>query len=255
MKIIKYEHIKNNQYKLYLDSKETIILYDEVILNNNLLIKKDIDDIESIIKDNSFYECYYNGIKYLNKKMRTKKELRNYLCKNYETDIVNNVVNKIDVEGYLNDDVYASSYVNDQINLSNKGYFKILRELSNLEISEDISKKYLDKIDKDIWLSRINKLIDKKIKVNKKNSVVKLKDKITYDLVNLGYDKEFIIKALSNKELDDSDALRKEFNLVYNKLCKKYNGKELELKVITKLMGNGFNYNDIKELWQTKKNE
>ena len=146
--------------------------------------------------------------------MRTKKELRNYLCKNYEADIVNNVVNKIDAEGYLNDDVYASSYVNDQINLSNKGYFKILRELNDLEISEDISKKYLDKIDKDIWLSRINKLIDKKIKVNKKNSVVKLKDKITYDLVNLGYDKEFIIKALSNKELDDSDALRKEFNLV-----------------------------------------
>ena len=40
MKIIKYEKIKNNQYKLYLDDSTTINIYDEIILSNNLLIIK-----------------------------------------------------------------------------------------------------------------------------------------------------------------------------------------------------------------------
>ena len=37
MKIIKYQKLKTNKYKLYLDNNEEITLYDEVIINNNLL--------------------------------------------------------------------------------------------------------------------------------------------------------------------------------------------------------------------------
>ena len=258
MKIIKYEKIKNNQYKLYLDDSSTINLYDDIILNNNLLITKEINNLEDIIKANSFYDCYYIGIKYLNKKMRTKKELYNYLIKKYSNDVVNKTIIKINNEGYLNDDIYASAYINDQIKLSNKGYNKILIELTTLEIKEEISIKYLNNISKDIWFERINKLVDKKIKINKKNSVSILKEKITYDLVNLGYNKNDILDILNNKEFNDHEALNKEFNIEYSKLSRKYNGKELELKIITKMMSKGFNYNDIKDLlkkMQQKKNE
>lgn len=255
MKIVKYEKIKNNQYKIYLDNKETINLYDDIILKYNLLITKEVNNLDDILNANKYYDCYYIGIKYLNKRMRTKKELTNYLLKQFNNDIVNNVIKKIAQEGYLNDDIYASSYINDQIKLSNKGYNKILRELNNLEINENISKKYLDNISKDIWLDKINKLIDKKIKINKKNSNNKLKEKITYDLINLGYNREDIADKLASKEINDSTALNQSYTSLFNRLSKKYSDKELELKILTKLMSEGFNYNVVKDLMNKKKNE
>ena len=42
MKIIKYEKKKNGKYKILLEDNNTIDTYEDVILNNNLLLKKDI---------------------------------------------------------------------------------------------------------------------------------------------------------------------------------------------------------------------
>ena len=257
MKIIKYEKIKNNQYKLYLDDSTTINIYDEIILSNNLLITKEITTLElpDILKANDFYIAYYKAIKYLNIKMRTKKEIYNYLKKNFDEDTINRVIKKIADEGYLNDDIYASSYVNDQIKLKNSGYNKILRNLVDLEISEDIAKKYLNKVPNEIWQNKIKKLIDKKLKVNKKNSEQKVKEKIIYDLVNLGFNRSDITSSLDDININDGNALVKSYEILQNKLSKKYSGKELDLHLLTKLMSNGFKYNDIKNIMQQKKNE
>ncbi len=257
MKILKYEKIKNNQYKLYLDDSTTINLYDEIILNYNLLIKKTINNQElpDIIASNDFYVAYYKAIKYLNIKMRTKKEIAKYLKKDFNDSIIDKVINKISKEGYLNDESYASSYVNNQINLTNNGYNKILRNLNELDIPEDIAKKYLDKVTKDIWQEKIKKLINKKLKNNKKISEQKMKEKLIYDLVNQGYNRSDINNILDEVNISDDNALKKTYDILLNKLTKKYSGKELELHLLTKLMNNGFKYNDIKNIMQQKKNE
>ena len=46
MKILKYKKKKNGQYELQLESSEVLSLYEEVILNFELLLKKSIDDKE-----------------------------------------------------------------------------------------------------------------------------------------------------------------------------------------------------------------
>ena len=255
MKIIKYTKVKKNQYKLMMDDGSILELYDEVILNNNLLITKVIDktNLSTILKENEYYVAYYKAIKYLNIKMRSKHELVTYLSKDFNSLIVKNVIDKLTKEGYINDDLYASLYVNDQIKLSNNGYNKILRSLNYLEIPEEYSKKYLDKISSKIWIDKINKLIGKKIKLNKKSSSVKLKEKIIYDLGNLGYNRSDIIECLDNYVIEDSDGLFKAYNLYLTKLSKKYSGKELDLHLLTKLISLGFNYNDIKKIMAQKK--
>src|SRR5574344_1618331 len=148
MKIIKYTKVKNNQYKLTMEDNSILNLYDEVILNNNLLITKTInkDNLSNILKENEYYVAYYKAIKYLNIKMRSKKELNTYLKKDFNSTIIDKVIDKLNKEGYLNDDLYASLYVNTQIKLTNNGYNKILRNLTDLEIPEEYSKKYLNKI-------------------------------------------------------------------------------------------------------------
>ena len=65
MKIEKIVKLKNGKYKIYLDNDEIIITYDEIILNNNLLFNKEIDNdiILRINEENIFYDLLYSCIK------------------------------------------------------------------------------------------------------------------------------------------------------------------------------------------------
>ena len=51
MKILKYKKKKNGQYELQLESGEVFVLYEEVILKFELLLKK----IFLLMKKNLFY--------------------------------------------------------------------------------------------------------------------------------------------------------------------------------------------------------
>ena len=44
MKIEKIKKLSNGKYKIELDNKEKITTYDEVILEENILYKKEIDN-------------------------------------------------------------------------------------------------------------------------------------------------------------------------------------------------------------------
>ena len=249
MKIIKYEKKKNNQYKIYLDD-DYITIYDDVILNNNLLLKKSITpkELEKIIEENSFYDAYFKSLKYINRKLRSKKEIIKYLSKDYDKEIVDKTINRLIKEKYINDEIYTTSYIHDAINLTNKGYYKIQRELLEQGIDENIINNMLNEISNDIWYDKLNNIIDKKIKINKTNSINKLKIKLNYDLFNLGYSKEMINECLTNIECyNEDEILKKAFDKLYIKLSKKYQDKELELQIINKLLNQGFNYDDIKK--------
>jgi len=249
MKIIKYQKLKSNKYKVILSNNDELILYDEVILKNNLLLTKEINDIDNILNENIFYDAYFNSLKYIQRKLRTKKELNNYLSLKYESNIINDVLNKIEEDGYLNDELYIKSYIHDQILLTNNGYYKIKRYLLDNNLDEDLIYKYLDEIDNEVWLERIKKIVNKKIKSNNKYSTSKLKEKIISYLVDLGYNKSDILNIINKITIDeDSDILEKNYNLLYKKLSKKYNGKDLELQLLNKMISKGYKYNEIKKI-------
>ena len=58
MKIIKYQKLNGNKYNVYLDNHEKIKLYEDVIIKEELLLKKEIDDIDKLLELNSKYEIY-----------------------------------------------------------------------------------------------------------------------------------------------------------------------------------------------------
>ena len=64
MKIQKIKKLKSGKYKLELEDGTSIQLYDEVILNHNLLFHKEIDSelFSQIDKENSYYYNYEEDI-------------------------------------------------------------------------------------------------------------------------------------------------------------------------------------------------
>ena len=249
MKIVKYQKLKTNKYKVFLENEDTITLYDQVILDNNLLLAKEIDDIDKILKQNDYFDAYFLSIKYISRKLRTKKEIFNYLHNKFDIDIINDTIKRLEKEGYLNEDIYIKSYINDQVNLTNNGYYKILRDLKNNGLDEEKILSYLDTIDNQIWIDKAKKIIDKSIKNNNKYSSKHLKEKLLYDLNNKGYNNSDIIELVNKIDIkDDIEVLEKEYKKLYIKLSRKHSGKELELQLLNKLMSKGFNYSDIKSI-------
>lgn len=82
MKIQKYIKDKQNKYKVVIDD-EDYILYDDVIIKYNLLLTSEISESEfkEIISYNDELKSYYDSIKYINRRLRSEKEMRDYLEK------------------------------------------------------------------------------------------------------------------------------------------------------------------------------
>jgi len=250
-KIIK---LKDNRYKIYIDG-DSIITYDNVILENDLLYKKNIDKnlYNKIIVDTNYYDIYNKTVKYILKKLRSEKEVSNYLSKFELSDKdFNKMINKLKDINLINDREFCKAFINDKIYLGKNGINKIRNDLLNQYISNDIIEQELSNIDKSVVNDKLEKLIVKKINSNHKYSNSYLKHKILNDMVSLGYSKENIIEIIDKNLVSDDEIVRKEFDKVYVNLNRKYSGAELNLKLKQRLISKGFKIDVINELIQEK---
>ena len=246
---MKIEKIKKTgkKYKIVFDDDSNITTYDDVIINNGLLYNTnvDIDILNKINKDTSYYDAYYKCVNYITKKLRSEKEVNEYLDKIKVTSKEKNeVINKLKEIGLINDFVFAKAYISDSINLSSKGPIKIKKELQNHNIKEDVIEEEISKIDNNLIIEKITKLINKKTKNSKYTGFV-LKQKVVNDLINLGYSKELIVEIYDSTNISNDNLLKKEYDKLYKKLSTKYTGYELGMKIKTKLYQKGFTNEEI----------
>jgi regulatory protein len=243
MHIEKYTKSKNGQYKLNLDNGTNVLLHEDLILKYNLLIVKEVtkEKLDELIEENNSYITYGLCLNYLKTKIRSKKEVKEYLLKKeIKEELIDNAINILSNQGYLNDEVYCKAFINDRINLSNDGPYKIRENLIKLGIGEDVINKNIIIFNSELELERIRKLINKQIKTNRNKSEYALKRKMVDNLTTLGYTKSVVIKEIETIKISDNDIKEKEYQKIYDKLSKKYSGKELEYKIKQKMYQKGF---------------
>lgn len=256
MKIEKFIKLNSNKYKIIFDDETIIKLYDDVIVKYNLIVNKEMDDnkFDEIVEYNDNLDAYYKSLKYINKKLRTEKEIYKYLEKDFDKKIIFDTIDKLKGMGYLNKELYLKAYINDHINLHDDGPNKMKDELIKLGFNEEEFRDSINNISDDIWLSKLDRLVKRKIKQNHNYGVYKLKEKILYDLSNQGYYKWMIEDVINKQEFDDtSNIMDKEFNKLYNKLSSKYEGNELFYQIKAKLVNKGFSYYEVDDFINKKK--
>ena len=248
MEIKKFKKLKNNIYELELDNGSLVKLYDDVIVKYSLLINKKIDSklLDEITKYNTSLDAYYLSLKYISKKLRCEKEIEKYLTKlEFNKDVIDKTISKLNKEGYLKHDIYIKSYINDIYNFNNYGPDKIIFNLRELGFNLNEIEPYLE--DKD-FRSKAIKIIDKKVKANHKLSNYMLKQHISNYLINLGYSKDIFYDYLDNIKINNKDILVKEASNYIKKYSKKYQNKELLYFVKDKLYKKGYNSDEIDEV-------
>lgn len=252
MKIIKYNKKNNNQYIITTDKQE-LVLYDDTILKYDLLLKSEISD--AMLKEINTYNKslfeYYKVIKKLKSKRKTEKEVRDlFIDLGIPKGIYEDFLQKLKNAKLIDDYAYINAYIHDHIFLKLEGPRKIETDLLHLGFLDKDIKDVLNTIDDEIYISNINKIINKKIKTNHKDSGKVLEIKIATFIVHLGYTKQMTMEQIQNYNFDNPEILNKEYLKEKNKLEKKYNGEELKYKLRQKLYQKGFSLDEINKLMQ-----
>lgn len=248
MKILKYKKKRNGQYEIQLDSGKGLCLYEEVILNFSLLLKKNIDEeeLDEILLSNQEYDVYYVALKSLKNRFKSVKELRiSLLKKEYPVESVESAIHKLLSQGYLDDRSFAKAYINTQMITTSKGPKKIEKELLEKGVSRDIIVDELAIFTKDEQIIKIEKIANRLVRSNRSRGGIVLRKKIIQDLHNMGYSGSIVEDVLSSIDFGDTkDIAKNETEKLYQRLSRKYSGKELEFKIKEKLYQKGLYYED-----------
>lgn len=248
MKVLKYKKSKNGKYIVYFDDGRSSVLYEDVILKYNLLLKKEIN--ESLFKEindiNFEYDVYYVGLKSIASRFKSIYELRKFLFnKEYPEDLIDKAIDKLVSQGYLNDRMFARSYINNQISVTSNGPIRIKSDLENKKVDSKIIDSEIIAFSDDIQIEKIDKIVNKLIKGNHSRGGIVLRQKIINDLKSKGYCYDLICSVIDNYNFSfDSSIAKKEYDRLYKRYSRKYDGVELEKKIREKMYMKGLVYED-----------
>lgn len=248
MKIVKYKKGSKGKYKVFLEDGREFSFYEDVILKFNFLITKNIDekDIDGALQYNQECDVYHFALKSIKSRFRSVYELKSFLLyKQYPEDLVHKAVQKLEKQGYLNDQSFAKSYINSQMLTTNKGPFKIEKELLEKKVLPEIVDDEMKIFTLEEQEKRINKMIQKSIKLNHSMGGVVLMQKIYNKIKDLGYASSLVRSSLSNYSFENNlDVAKKEYDKLYRRYSHKYEGKELERKIREKMFLKGLSYKE-----------
>ena len=250
MKINKFKKIGSNKYKIYFDN-ESLIVYEDVILKYNLLYKKDIDNdlLIEINKENYKSSIYDVSIKYISVRMRSKKELEEYLKKKkYDQKDIEETIKRLQSQDLLNDEKFAKSYINDKLYLTNYGLTKIKNDLLKLGVEEYMIDAIVNNIDLQVINDKLSKIIDKELKINSKLPTNKLNNKIINRCINLGYNYEDILNILNDKNIEGNSNIEYDYKKIYEKYKNKYDEYKLNAVIKSKLYQKGYTIDEINNI-------
>lgn len=250
MKIVKLKKKNNNQY-LLITLNDEICLYDDTILKYDLLLKKELDEsrLEEILSYDKYLDEYYKILKKLKRKRMTELEVIEYF-KSFGIDekYYQEFVLKLKNARLIDDISYLQAYIHDHVYLKMEGPRKIQTDLLKLGFLDKDIKNILNNIDDDVYITNINKIIQKKVKSNHKDAGKVLELKIATYIVHLGYTKELTMQQISKYTFSNIDVLKREYQKEKKKLEKKYSGSDLEYRIKQKLYSRGFKEEEIEQI-------
>ncbi len=202
MEIVKYIKKGNGNYQIIFDNEKKINIQEDVIIKNNLLYKKEIDNdlLLKIIVENEEYEIYNKCVNYIGVRLRSINEIREYMArKDISLEKQEEVIERLLKNKLLDDSVFARAFIKDKMNFTTMGPYRIELELKKHKIDDKIIKKYINEIDRDMIYDKIDRQINKLIKSNKNKG--NLRNKIYNNLLGLGYSSEMVVSMINKYNL------------------------------------------------------
>lgn len=143
---IKPQVKRQERYSVYVDQKYTFSLGELELLNcglriNQELNQKELDQLQDTAKLDKAYD---RALNYLAIRQRSEWELRTYLKrKDYEPELIEQILNKLSVHNYIDDKKFATAWVNTRRLLKTTSKRRLQQELRAKRVSNDIIQQVL----------------------------------------------------------------------------------------------------------------
>ncbi|MBK5192215.1 MAG: RecX family transcriptional regulator [Flavobacteriaceae bacterium] len=105
------------------------------------------------------------------------------------------IIMKLMLEGFLNEERFARSFVRGKFRIKKWGRNKIKQELKIREISAPIIKLAFTEIDEEIYIITLQELAEKKLNLIKEINPIKRKKKLINYLLQKGYEPQLIYEV------------------------------------------------------------
>lgn len=199
---------RGDRYSLYCDDAFFMQIETEILVKNKLKIGQQLseEDCQKLKLQNGDYASFDKALTYLEKGIKTEKGTRDYLKKKgYLDESIDKAIEKLKDYGYIDDEVFAESYINTYSHL--KGKQKLKYELLSKGVDKEIiDQKLEDLIDEDEQIENAKTLGKKYLK----NKAVdeKTYQKLCAHLVSKGFSFDVVSKVAKEVLKEKKDESR-----------------------------------------------
>ncbi len=150
----------------------------------------------------NFNQAFSKAANYCSKAEKCNFDIRKYLEKfEYQQDIIELIIEKLNAENYIDEMRYASAFVNDKFKFSEWGKIKISYMLKQKQIPNTIISKSLNNINYQEYEIVLTRLLKSKIKSIKISEADILKEKLLRFATSRGFEYEIIYKVFDKLEI------------------------------------------------------
>lgn len=251
--------LKNNLYKVTLDSGRHFRVSEDVLVRRRLLKGTELSelDIAEIDQQTQLDYGYQQALNYLSYQLRSEKEIRDYLLKKeIQSDSLPVIIQRLKDLKLVDDLTFSESYIRTQARLSDKGPRVLSDKLRQKGIKSDVIETAMAEYPVTTQLEVAFATATKGLKKYQRQSFIEQQQKIKQMLMTKGFSNEIISEAMNqlDVEKDEESEIEKLKNLG-DKLWRKNQRFDLskrKQKVTQSLYQKGFNFDDIREFISEK---
>lgn len=256
-----------NRYNVFLDKGEGetygFSVEEDVLIEHQLKKGMELDEptIESLIRKDTIHKSYTLSLNFLSFRMRSVKEMKDYLVKKeVDTEHITVVIERLLEEGLLNDKDFAEAMVRTRINTSSKGPLLVKKELIEKGVDVVVADESIQQYTYEEQYEKAMKWVNKKLKNDGRKSFRQQVQQVQQTLMQKGFSQE-VVKDVMKEVQEEKDGDAEWEAVVYQgeKLLRKYSNKDegnkLKQKMKASLYRKGFGFEYIERFLEEYVNE
>ena len=144
---IKQQEKRKDRYSVFVEGKYSFSLSEGALLDSKLATGMELDgeSLQSFKQLSADDKLYGNALRYAAMRLRSEWELRSYLQrKQAPPEATDMVLSKLARIGFINDEIFARSWVENRRLLKPSSRRKLQQELKAKRISDEVIRRVLD---------------------------------------------------------------------------------------------------------------
>jgi SOS response regulatory protein OraA/RecX len=197
---IKQQVKRQGRYSIFVDDKYSFSLSDEALLEHKVRIGQELtkDELKAFKEASQFDKAYNLTLAYVARRSRSEWELRDYFRrKEIDEDAGEQIMQRLRNYGYVNDEAFARSWVDNRRLLKPISRRRLQLELRQKHVADDIVRRVLED-DETSDRDTLRELVAKKRRLTRYQDDTKL---MQY-LVRQGYGYDDVKAVLKGQEED-----------------------------------------------------